>query len=141
MTRTLGMILALMALVSLGACGSNDDLVALKVARPEAPIEVMASYTGPNLIKIIWQDSSENEDGFVIKRASGDFGLVTIGRTKSDEVAFLDSYGNTPHFPQEGPIQYIVRAYNSAGESESAESNQLPVVWMSSQLNQGGEPR
>jgi fibronectin type 3 domain-containing protein len=93
-------------------------LFAPATTAPAAPSSLTADGVSPNQIHLTWQDSAENESGFIVERSSGGATfapLVTVGVNVTD---YLDSglTAGTTYF-------YRVRATNAIGDSATT-----PVV-------------
>lgn len=85
---------------------------------PVAPTGLRVEYIAANRIQLIWDDNSNNEDGYAIERCSnrGCNNFIEIGRTFPNIRAFLDGqlFPNTQYY-------YRVRAFNAGGMSEYTE--------------------
>ncbi len=89
---------------------------------PDAPSDVGVTVTGPNSVRIAWNDNSTNESGFEIEmRIKGDDDYHNIGSTGSNITSF--SYSG---ITSNNIYYFRVRAYNDIGYSEYAAS--LPVA-------------
>lgn len=82
---------------------------------PEAPSELDYKERASSFISLIWKDNSNNEDGFIIERASGD----------SNEVAYRDTVGigattyTDENLEANTVYRYKVRAFNDGGSNSS----------------------
>lgn len=100
------------------ATATTDPVV---VVAPAAPSGLVVSATSFDSITLSFTDNADNEDGFVIYRATGAGSLAAIGQTGVNQTGYTDS-GLTA----ETTYTYEVRAQNSAGES--AGSNQASAT-------------
>ena len=102
---------------------------------PSAPTNLIANAVSSSQINLVWQDNSNNEDGFKIERKieGGAFELLdTVGR---DAATYSDI-----DLELEAAYCYRVRAYNSKGDSDysnQASSTTLPegaqTPWMTNE--------
>jgi hypothetical protein len=89
---------------------------------PADPSGLVASATSPTQVTLVWQDTSEVEDGFQIERRGGtsaefsQIGVVSVN---------LASYTDTSVLPNTA-YAYRVRAFNGTGVS--AFTNEAPVI-------------
>jgi uncharacterized protein len=88
---------------------------------PAAPQNLTVKQTGPDAVKLFWQDKSANEHGFALERKSGDGSFEKIAKLGKDSVYYLDSglLANKTY-------TYRVKAYNEAGYS--AYSNTISIT-------------
>ena len=81
---------------------------------PESPTDLTVAPVSGAELQLTWTDNSDNENGFIIARATEQFGSFTVVDTVgADLTLYLDSglINNTTYF-------YVVRAFNSDGLSE-----------------------
>ena len=101
-----------------GAALHLDDLVGLHalygspdLLPPAPPMELAASLTFPNWVRLTWSDASNNESVFRIeRRASGDYELVTT--VAANTTAYVDST-----VLPDTLYSYRVRSQNGIGAS------------------------
>jgi putative Ig domain-containing protein/Big-like domain-containing protein len=89
---------------------------------PSPPASLIASGSSPSQVSLIWQDTSNVEDGFQIERRGGSSADYSqIGVVSRNTTGFIDagSLANTAY-------AYRVRAFNSTGTSSY--SNEATVV-------------
>jgi uncharacterized protein YjiK/fibronectin type 3 domain-containing protein len=80
---------------------------------PEAPTDLAATVKAESKISLSWQDLSDNETGFKVKRKAGVRGTYeTIATVGSNATSYVDKEvtANTVYY-------YTIWAYNSAGGS------------------------
>jgi len=103
--------------------GNGDNLMPVRaVQAPSAPAIVGATYTGGNnAVTVSWQDLSDNETGFVIKRRSGSGYWETRGAVDANQTRWIDEVAT------EGNYSYRVVAVNGSVPSPSS-SNVIVTV-------------
>jgi hypothetical protein len=92
------------------------------IPAPTGPTSLVASASSPTQVSLIWQDTSDVEDGFQIERRGGSSGDFTqVGVVSANNTGYSDgsAFANTAY-------SYRVRAFNSTGTS--AYSNEAAVV-------------
>ena len=92
------------------------------VALPAAPSNLAATVVSSTRVDLVWQDNSDNEDGFRIRRKDGASGAYTqIAVTGPDVTVYSDTSLSA------GTVYYYqVRAYN--GDGSSSYSNEVSVT-------------
>lgn len=87
---------------------------------PAAPANLAGNWTPDKAILLSWADRSTDERGFRIERAAGSGGFAPVANLGMDAVSWQDVgvTESTTH-------SYRVRAYNSRGESKTAETTVL----------------
>ena len=86
-------------------------------AVPAAPSNLIASATGSTTIALIWDDNSNNEDGFRIERAAAEDGPFNEIDTVAADVELYEDTGLTPE------TTYYYRVIATSGELDSDFSN------------------
>ena len=89
-----------------------SEVVKTETEIPESPSNLSVVPVTSGIVRLIWTDNSENEDGFIIQRRVGNTGFVTIDKVDGDTTCYID-YGLSPGIR----YGYRVCAYNGAGES------------------------
>lgn len=89
---------------------------------PIPPVDLSASDTSINSVKLKWVDKSTNETGFKIERKTDLTSFSVVGNTGKDITAFIDSglATNTKY-------TYRVYSYNSVGPSPTY-SNEITIT-------------
>lgn len=100
--------------VSVQAAEANATTLPLP---PSAPSGFAATAESQTEVQLSWTDTSDNEQGFIVKRAvgSGEYqALTTVG---PDTEAYTDgsAAANTTY-------RYVLRAYNAGGQSTAVET-------------------
>lgn len=85
---------------------------------PDAPGNLRASPRSPRRIRLTWDDSSNNEDGFRVYRNG-----VEIATLESNRTSYLDT-----ELSPESSYSYEVSAFNRSGESRLAKSGQVSTL-------------
>lgn len=80
------------------------------IQKPISPSNLIAKSTSPHVVELHWQDNSTNEDGFTLFRNNNL--IANLGPNAS-------TYQDTGLKPST-IYNYIIKAYNSAGESGSS---------------------
>jgi hypothetical protein len=80
-------------------------------AEPSAPTNLTATAISSGEIVLEWTDTSPNESGFMIERASGGGGFTEIASVPADSTGFTNLVAPDTTY------DYRVRAYNLSGES------------------------
>ncbi|WP_339806652.1 DUF1592 domain-containing protein [uncultured Marinobacter sp.] len=94
--------------------GGNLDPVTVATA-PAAPSIVSAAFVqATNAVTVSWQDLSDNETGFVIKRREGSGYWETVGATEANQTTWMDQLDT------EGTYAYRVIAINDSVPSMSS---------------------
>jgi hypothetical protein len=112
-----------------GACGqtwrylAQDDINAAlflypgaSTTTPEAPSAPASAVASPGAavptVNVTWQDTANNETGFVVERSTDGVNFGTVGQPGSNIVSFMDATtaASTAY-------QYRVRAFNATGMS------------------------
>lgn len=94
--------------------GGNLDPVTV-VTAPAAPSIVSAAFIqATNAVTVSWQDLSDNETGFVIKRREGSGYWETVGVTEANQTTWMDQ------LDAEGTYSYRVIAVNGSVPSMSS---------------------
>jgi hypothetical protein len=89
---------------------------------PTAPSGLLATTDGKAQIKLIWVDTTGDEDGFFIERKNGVGGdYALLGKIAEDATGYIDK----DVLPATG-YSYRVRAYNASGESPY--SDEISVI-------------
>lgn len=89
---------------------------------PSAPSGLVASAASPNQVTLVWQDTSNVEDGFQIERRGGtsaDFSQIGVVSANSTSYSDASVQSNTAY-------AYRVRAFNGTGVSNF--TNEAPVI-------------
>lgn len=84
-------------------------------AAPDAPSELNYQVRAPFLISLVWVDNSNNEEGFIIERTTGESNVVTFQDTVGAGVTAYTDVGlesNTIY-------RYKVTAFNEGGSNSS----------------------
>lgn len=63
-------------------------------------------------LRLVWQDNSDNEDGFEVERKVGDGEFVFLNGTGPNENSYIDA-----EVPTGARLTYRVRAVNQYGDS------------------------
>ncbi len=80
---------------------------------PSAPSMLQVQNSSIDRITLIWQDNSDNEDGFQLERAENDsFTDATVIEIDADQTSFPDT-----GLAQDTTYYYRIRAYNIDGNS------------------------
>ena len=85
---------------------------------PAAPTALAATAATHTAVQLGWTDNSNNETGFHIYRNGS-----LVGTVGSNATQFTDNP------PYGGPYSYVVKAYNSAGESGGASVNEAGCIY------------
>ena len=80
---------------------------------PLSPSGLQALTSATDTILLLWEDNSENEDGFILERKLASTDYQNIATTYPDQVTFTDT-GLVPG----AEYVYRVAAFNSGGQSE-----------------------
>jgi len=89
---------------------------------PTAPVGLVASASLPTQVNLVWQDTSNVEDGFQIERRGGtsaDFSQIGVVAANSSTYTDANVLANTAY-------AYRVRAFNASGISNY--TNEAPVI-------------
>jgi hypothetical protein len=88
-------------------------------AEPASPVNLRATPVSRTQIDLVWEDRSDNETGFEIRRLSGNPAdpIVDIFRVGAN----VTSFSNTG-LPEDTGFGYVVRAFNDAGFSTPSNS-------------------
>lgn len=88
-------------------------------AEPASPVNLRATPASRSQIDLVWEDRSDNETGFEIRRMSGTPSDPTIDvfRVGANVTSFSDT-----GLPEDTGFSYIVRAFNDAGFSTPSNS-------------------
>jgi hypothetical protein len=74
-------------------------------------------------LRLVWQDNSDNEDGFEVERKVGDGEFVFLNGTGPNENSYIDA-----EVPTGARLTYRVRAVNQYGDSDySNEATEIAV--------------
>ncbi len=86
---------------------------------PASPVSLRATPVSRSQIDLVWEDRSDNETGFEIRRTSGDpsHPTVEVFRVGPDVSSFSDT-----GLPEDTGFRYLVRAFNDAGFSTPSNS-------------------
>lgn len=95
---------------------ASEDAMPIQIAAtPAAPAIVGGTYTAATMTSTVnWQDLSDNETGFMIKRMSNDSYWQTVGTVAANQTSFSDQ------LDAEGEFAYRVVALNGSVPSESS---------------------
>ncbi|MBI4431415.1 MAG: SBBP repeat-containing protein, partial [Candidatus Omnitrophica bacterium] len=125
----------------LGANGQEDIYVFKLSSRivPLAPMNLQLTVEPSSAINLTWEDSSDNEDGFILYRQKVDLSETITISLSADETSHID---NTVE-PGASYTYWIV-AFNGIGSSEPSNTvsvtiNQAPV-WLGIDTNFDGLP-
>jgi hypothetical protein len=124
--RGLRPVKALAAAIGLDAAAYGGTSCAASVTPPAAPTWLRFDSTGgtSTQLKLLWQDNSNNEDGFKIERKVGCCGPWTEIATVGPNVT---TYTNTGLTCGVDPYAYRVWAFNTGGVSlKTNEAGQKP---------------
>ncbi len=96
--------------------GNGDNLMPVVAGTaPAAPAIVDASYTSANsTVTVSWQDLSDNETGFVVKRRQNDGHWQTLGAVDANQTQWMDELDSDGHYT------YRVIAVNDSVPSPSS---------------------
>ena len=89
---------------------------------PSAPTGLVATASSPNQVSLLWQDTSDKEDGFQIERRGGtsaDFSQIIVMQANATSYIDGTALANTAY-------AYRIRAFNISGQS--AYSNEASVI-------------
>jgi titin len=88
---------------------------------PNPPSNLIASASSCSEVSLIWQDNSDNEDGFKVERKIEGGSYSFLATLPSNKTTYTDTtvLGNTKYY-------YIIYAFNSYGVSTS--SNEFMVI-------------
>lgn len=108
--------LAVAATDQTGLHGTQTFTVEVKSFIPSVPTQLVTQVMGHSQIRLTWNDTSTNEEGFVIERRSDDGAWASIARTQPDATTFIDTNAtcNTRY-------DYRVSAINIRGRSPTSE--------------------
>ena len=98
--------------------------IASSTTPPLAPSDLTATALSSNQINLVWQDNSNNEDGFHVWRYHSSVGWTQIAVVGANTASYSDT-----GLSASTTYQYAVRAYNSAGVSSW--SNTVPATTLS----------
>ena len=124
-----------------GEAISNVYCVTTPNAPPAAPSELEARATASE-IYLMWQDNSENEEGFIIERSQGGGPFSEIARVGANVTSYVDT-----ELPSGVTFCYRVCAYNGEGNSDyssqACATTRVPkpwtvVVYLAADNNLGG---
>jgi fibronectin type 3 domain-containing protein len=93
-------------------------------ARPSAPTGLSARVPTPSVVSLQWVDNSNNEQGFRIRRRTGNSDLwAVIATVEANTTSFQDLrvFPETTYF-------YSVTAFNTAGESGGSNEARVTTV-------------
>lgn len=97
-----------------GETVQTTNVVAAPPPPPTAPAGFRVDSVGTNMVKLVWTDKSNNEDGFVIEqcRSKGCMTFVEIARPAANATVYIDTalLANTQY-------NYRMRAFNLGGTS------------------------
>jgi hypothetical protein len=88
---------------------------------PNTPTDLRAPAISDTKVELDWSDRSDNENGFVIYRKSGNSDFTKVAVVGANVTSYLDQ-GLTPGTT----FTYVVRAWNAAGASHA--SNPVTVT-------------
>ncbi|NQU05837.1 MAG: SUMF1/EgtB/PvdO family nonheme iron enzyme [Calditrichaeota bacterium] len=99
-----------------GGAGESSNVISVTTlaGAPDSPSNLIAEAVSSSQVNLVWQDNSDNEDGFKIERRMESAQIwVEIGQTQEDVSSFQDE-GLTP------ATAYIYRAmaHNETGDSD-----------------------
>jgi uncharacterized protein len=91
---------------------SNEAMVATLAPRPVMPTNLTGDVISPFQVDLHWQDNSDNEEGFMIKRRQGEGEYSQVAVTNADATSYSDRglTSNTVYY-------YQVIAFNGNGNS------------------------
>ncbi len=100
---------------------SADAVASIIAAKPAAPASLHASVLATGVIKLSWQDNSDNETGFIIERRTDSGSFEEVGTVAKDITNYTDSSVTAGH-----SYIYRVSARNPLGSS--AYSNEVAIM-------------
>jgi len=104
------------------SAGSNILTVAVPLAPPAAPTNLIASTVSFNSVTLAWTDNAGNESSYLIERqAPGETGFTQIQQVGAGATTYID-----PTVAASSIYSYRVRASNGAGNS--AYSNAVTIT-------------
>jgi titin len=88
-------------------------------AEPSSPVNLRATGVSRSQIDLFWEDRSDNETGFEIRRFTGNPAdpIVDIFRVGANATSFSNT-----GLPEDAGFRYVVRAFNAAGFSTPSNS-------------------
>lgn len=107
-------------------------------ALPDAPSGLTATPLPGNRVALAWTDASNNEDNFIVSRATSAFGTFTdIATLLANTTSFTDDTGSVP-----ARFFYKVRAVNSIGPASTGAVEVVTFrtryVWRNAAIGGGG---
>ncbi len=98
--------------VGTGAGGTNMGVTLPVGGIPSLSTKLAAISAGTNLVTLTWEDSADNEDGFIVEQSTDAIAWQAIASTTRNETNFTDTVGaiGTKYY-------YRVRATNDVGVS------------------------
>ena len=107
-----------------GSSGSTEETEEQELVPPAPPANIEADHIAIYDVPLVWEDNSDNEDGFHIYRRRIDIlsEPIRVGTVGKDRTVFLDgdTYCGATY-------QYIIASFNEAGESPSTACWQITL--------------
>lgn len=94
---------------------NGTTFVTTSTAPPAAPTGLTATPVSSNRVDLRWTDTSSNEDGFRIRRATGTATPTTIATVGANVVTFSDTSASPST-----TYSYVIDSFNAAGAASSA---------------------
>lgn len=95
-----------------GLGGANMGVTLPVGGIPGAPLQLAALVSGTNALQLIWQDDSENEQGFAVERSTNGTAWQPLASTPANATSWTDSTASLGQL-----FYYRVRATNNSGVS------------------------
>jgi hypothetical protein len=111
--RTPILLIALLTLAVV-SCKKNDPDTQDIRSLPQSPVSLFAMKINPGVVRLTWEDKSDNENGFKIERKTGSGAFTELVSVEKNIVEFTDR-----NIPLDTNYTYRVYAYNAAGRSFS----------------------
>jgi|GEM_PF-4407974 len=120
-------LLAVCVLTLVGCGDRGVEPVPPSPARPDTPTNLRAEITGwatnvaVAIVKVSWEHSGKNVQGFVLSRGNQNSGWMRVATIELPAKSYIDGIVK-PGDMSEG-VSYLLQAYNEAGLSDTVTCN------------------